>query len=204
MTRSQERHNMEVRAQQKAAEIQKVIEENARKEEERKDKIRQQQSEAEKRKHELDIKKQKWLQDKKKTLEEKEKHSEDVRKQNEDRLNVRINSIQSKRHEKESLMTKTQSEREWEHMIKKEYDLLRREDKLESVERISRANNYKKQKILEKIEFDNMKSQHVKKEKEKLLETRFQVRREADRQKKEVMEAFEHMKKKGKIDNKSL
>ena len=58
-------------------------------------------------------------------------------------------------------------------MIKKELDLIKREDKQESVERISRAQGYKKQKILEKIEFDNVKTQHVRKEKEKLLETRF-------------------------------
>ena len=70
-------------------------------------------------------------------------------------------------------MGRTQSQKEWDLMIKKELDLLKREDKQESVERISRAQGYKKQKIIEKIEFDNMKAQHVKKEKEKLLETRF-------------------------------
>ena len=41
-------------------------------------------------------------------------------------------------------MSKTQSQRDWELMMKKEYELLRREEKLESVERIQRAQNYKK------------------------------------------------------------
>lgn len=36
-------------------------------------------------------------------------------------------------------MTKTQTEREWSLMIKKEMDLLKREDKLENVERITKA-----------------------------------------------------------------
>jgi hypothetical protein len=49
-----------------------------------------------------------------------------------------------------------------------------------------------------------MKGEHIKKEKEKLLETRFHVRREADKQKQQIMEAFESMKKKGKIDNSQL
>lgn len=99
---------------------------------------------------------------------------------------------------------KTQNEKDWNLMIKKEMDLIKREDKQENVERIAKAQQFKKDKILEKIEFDNMKTQHVRKEKEKLLETRFQVRREADKQKTQIMEAFEMMKKKGKIDSASL
>lgn len=86
-------------------------------------------------------------------------------------------------------------------MLKREMDLIKREDKLENVDRIARAQEYKKQKVLEKIEFGNMKGEHLKKEKEKLLETRFSVRREADKQKQNILDAFETMKKKGKIDN---
>jgi hypothetical protein len=89
-------------------------------------------------------------------------------------------------------------------MLKREMDLIKREDKLENVERISKAQDYKKAKVLEKIEFGNMKTEHVKKEREKLMETRFAVRREAEKQKSTIMNAFESMKKKGKIDNKEL
>ncbi len=49
-----------------------------------------------------------------------------------------------------------------------------------------------------------MKTEHVKKEKEKLMETRFAVRREAEKQKQTILGAFENMKKKGKIDNQEL
>jgi len=35
--------------------------------------------------------------------------------------------------------------------------LIKREDRLENVERISKANEYRKAKILEKIEYDNIK-----------------------------------------------
>jgi hypothetical protein len=66
-------------------------------------------------------------------------------------------------------------------MLKREMDLIKREDKLENVERISKAQDYKKAKVLEKIEFGNMKTEHVKKEREKLMETRFAVRREAEK-----------------------
>ena len=72
-------------------------------------------------------------------LEEKEKHSEEVRKQMEEREKNRIEYIRTKRFEKDSVMTKTQTEREWSLMIKKEMDLLKREDKLENVDRINKA-----------------------------------------------------------------
>jgi len=101
-------------------------------------------------------------------------------------------------------MSKTQSEKDWVLMLKREKDLLKREEKLENVERIARAQEYKKQKVLEKIEFGNLKTELVKNEREKLMETRFAVRREAEKQKQTVLGAFETMKKKGKIDNNEL
>lgn len=45
-------------------------------------------------------------------------------------------------------MTKTREEKEYDLMIKKEIDLIKREDKLQNVERISKATNYKKDKLL--------------------------------------------------------
>lgn len=86
-------------------------------------------------------------------------------------------------------------------MLKREMDLIRREEKIENVERISRAQAYKKEKILEKIEYGNMKAHHINQEKAKLLETRFNIRKQADRQKKEIINVFETLKKQGKIDN---
>lgn len=70
----------------------------------------------------------------------------------------RLMNIRSKREEKDSVLEKTQSEKSWQMMIKREQDLIKREDRSENVERITKANEYKKQKILEKIEYDNMKS----------------------------------------------
>lgn len=66
-------------------------------------------------------------------------------------------------------------------MMKREMDLIKREDRLESVDRISKATDYKKGKILQRIEFGNLKGEHLKKEKDKLMETRFAVRREAEK-----------------------
>ena len=58
-------------------------------------------------------------------------------------------------------MAKTAAQKDWDMMMKKEMDLIRREDKQENIERIMKAQEYKKQKIMEKIEYDNMKTAHV-------------------------------------------
>jgi hypothetical protein len=81
-----------------------------------------------------------------------------VRQQMESVMHVRVESIKNKAHQRESVMAKTQTQRDWQLMIKNEQELLRREEKLTTVERIARAQEYKKQQILEKIEYDNAKS----------------------------------------------
>ncbi len=70
----------------------------------------------------------------------------------------RIDQIKSKRAEKNSVMDKTASEREWQLLYKKELEMIKREDRLENVARIAKAQDYKKNKILEKIDYDNAKS----------------------------------------------
>lgn len=51
----------------------------------------------------------------------------------------RIDYIKKKREEKDSVLSKTQNEKEWQLMLKREMDLIKREEKLENVERISKA-----------------------------------------------------------------
>jgi len=72
-------------------------------------------------------------------LDDKERHSLEVRKQMEVREFSRIDYIKKKREEKDSVLSKTQSEKEWQLMLKREMDLIKREEKLENVERISKA-----------------------------------------------------------------
>lgn len=95
----------------------------------------------------------------------------------------RVEFIKSKAQQREESMTKTMTQREWQLMIKKEQEMLKREEKWQTVERIARAQEYKKSLILEKIEYDNMKTQTLMSEKERLFASRASIRREADRQK---------------------
>ena len=55
------------------------------------------------------------------------------------RENSRVEIVKKKRETKDLSLTKTQTERDWQLMLKREMDLIKREDKLENVERIGKA-----------------------------------------------------------------
>ena len=67
--------------------------------------------------------------------------------------NDRVNILLDKRDAKEIQMAKTKEQREYELMIRKEVELIKREERLENVERIARANEHKKKLIMKKIEY---------------------------------------------------
>ncbi len=113
------------------------------------------------------------MEQRKRMLMEKDMHAQSTKKNMEMREEVRIKSIRDKRYEKDSIMIKTQSQKEWDVMLKKEEDLIKMEDKQENVKRIGKVTEFKKNQILGKIEYDNMKTQTVRQEKDKLMETRF-------------------------------
>ena len=82
--------------------------------------------------------------------------------------------------------------------------MIKREDSLENVQRIARANACHQRKIMEKIELDKRKGEQLAQEKRNMLETRFAVRRQAEKQKMELMKTVEQMKNKGKFDKDEL
>ena len=51
----------------------------------------------------------------------------------------RVNSILGIAQRKEESMAKTANEREWQNMTRKEQEALKREEKIETVQRIARA-----------------------------------------------------------------
>jgi hypothetical protein len=112
----------------------------------------------------------------------------------------RVNSILGVAQRKEEIMAKTANEREWQMMIHKEQEALRREEKQANVQRIARAQEYKKKIIMDKIEYDSNKADSLKLEKERLFSSRAIIRREADRQKQKILETFEKMRRKGRLD----
>ena len=82
--------------------------------------------------------------------------------------------------------------------------MLKREERLENVERIARANRYQAQLIKTKIDFDKVRGEQIMKEKADMLDTRFAVRRQAEQQKRAMLQTVEKMKKKGQFSKADL
>ncbi len=110
------------------------------------------------RKKTLDAEKQKEIAIKRQRMREKEAHSVEVRRGVDEALDFRTNSIKDKRSKKEMSMMETAGQRQWKMMIRKEEFDIKRQDRLENIQRIGKASTYKNEMTLAKIEFDSMKS----------------------------------------------
>lgn len=118
--------------------------------------------------------------------------------------NDRVNVLLDKRDAKEIQMAKTKEQREYELMIRKEVELIKREERLENVERIARANEHKKKLIMKKIEYQSIRGDQKIKEKRDMHQMRIDLRKQAEKQKLEIIAQVEDMKKKGTLDKQAL
>ena len=112
----------------------------------------------------------------------------------------KVNQIQMKREEQDLKVYETMEDKSRQIMIQKEANNLKRQDRVKTVERIMRQNDYHKDIIQEKIERDNAKAQAIKDQKNEILDQRRKMQKEAIVQKTKINEAFEKMKCKGKMD----
>ena len=64
----------------------------------------------------------------------------------------KVSNILEKRQHKEISMKMTQEQRNYDMMLRKEMEMIKREERLENVERIGRVNENKKMKVMQKIE----------------------------------------------------
>ena len=88
--------------------------------------------------------------------------------------------IERKRNELDFKVYMTMEEKQKQLTLKKEYENLKRKDRVKTVERIQRQNEYQKSKVQRKIELDNMRSLALKSEKEQIMEKRKVMRKEAE------------------------
>lgn len=85
-----------------------------------------------------------------------------------------------KRQKLDTKVQMTQQQRDEQLRLKMEFENLKRNDRKETVERISKIQQYKREKIMEKIISDDIRSQQLKSEKEALLVARGEMRKQAD------------------------
>jgi len=83
------------------------------------------------------------------------------------------------RSKKEHHLDEVYKKRNYDLKLKQEIDFLKREERLENVQRIARAQQFAKDQIMKKIEEDNIKGQNNKESKEYALKTRLDVKRHA-------------------------
>jgi hypothetical protein len=140
------------------------------------------------------------LEEKKKSEQSKEEHRRQVREQMKMREEDKRSTILKKIEENDKKVENTQSKLRTERIKKAEESAMKCEDRIETVNRIAKMNEYNKEQLLERIEQDNEKSRKVQMEKQALLAARSQLRRDIEKQKSKVMEEFERMKRKGKFD----
>ena len=81
---------------------------------------------------------------------------------------------------------------------------IKREERLENVTRIAKARDYQQAKVMDRINQDNQRGIALMNEKQELLNRRIIVRKQAEKQKMEVMQKFEHLKNKGNISPQEL
>lgn len=91
----------------------------------------------------------------------------------------RKQQIQAKRNEIDIKVYQTMEEKNKKQILKKEQENLKRIERIRTVERIQRQNEYHKKKIEQKIQLDNMKAKALKDQKEDLLEQRRVMQKEA-------------------------
>lgn len=82
-------------------------------------------------------------------------------------------------------------------------DLMKRTDKRENVERIMKVQQYEKEKLMEKIDEKMMKADNIKREKYQLIEQRQLMKKEIEKQKRDMFDKIQKLKQ-GKIDPNQL
>lgn len=160
--------------------------------------------EAEERKQIREKDEQRELREKQQRDLEKEQHRKNVQQQ---MLNVeesRRKKVLNDMKALEEMVKRSQTAAEKERQERARLLTLKRKDREENVKRIERINEYQREKIMERIEQDNERAERIRVEREALLQTRQNLRKQIDLQKEEMLVIFEKMKKKGKMEQKDL
>ena len=111
-----------------------------------------------------------------------------------------IESMLTAREQRDLKIKRANEDREYQMMVKKEMEMINRENKLENVARIGRANEYEHYKVMQKIQADKDKADEIARQRQQLLGLRANVRQQADRDRKDLNDTFESMRKKGNFD----
>lgn len=150
------------RAEQHSINIKRVIEQNSKREHDRKNEYFTKKDMAEERKREIDEIEDERRRQKMHDQWEKDQRRKQIKDNMESRLGNRIGGYLDKMHRQEEKMQEINAQKAHDMKMKKTMELIKQFDKQENVKRISKMQQYQRDKVLEKIEHDSEKAQRIK------------------------------------------
>jgi len=177
-------------SQKKQEEIQRVLAMNQAMEEKKRSDYYQKVALENQKKAELD--KVKKVEDVEKKAQEaaKEQKIKDVIRKNDELLSSRRNDILRKQNSTEQKYQHTQKMLKDQLDNKKNMDHLKLQDRLENIDRIREVQEYKKHKLLEKLDGDSKRVEGLKQGREDVVAMRQKLTREIQKQKEEMLKTF--------------
>jgi hypothetical protein len=112
----------------------------------------------------------------------------------------RVSRILTKQTQKETTIQKIREKQLFEESLKRNEAEMKRRDRFDAVQKLSRIQDYQKLKVLAKIESDAERAGEVQRQKEMLFEQRRRLRESITAKKKEILEKFEDIKKKNRSE----
>lgn len=184
----------------KEKQIQHVSEVNKAKEEARLKIYQDSVAKAEQLQSELQREKDKELKTKLEREHEKQGHIAQVRVRMQAIESDRVSRILTKQTQKETTIQKIREKQLFEESLKRNEAEMKRRDRFDAVQKLSRIQDYQKLKVLAKIESDAERAGEVQRQKEMLFEQRRRLRESITAKKKEILEKFEDIKKKNRSE----
>lgn len=159
--------------------------------------------EAEERRRQIEEEQEKEREMRKQLEREKEQQREQVLILNDTKQKQRIDEFTKKFNEKDEILHKIQIERQTVMTEKRNTDTLKRLDKRENVERIKRRQEYDRHKLQEKLNEKMERADKLQGDLSVLLVQRQNMRREIEKQKRDIMGKFEKLRE-GKLPPQEL
>ena len=168
---------------------------NAEKEEKRKQDYYAKQEEADRKKFEMELAQSRLEAEKGQRDRELEQKRQFVKENNEQLMNKRVNNYMNKMEQTDKKVAMVKSKLEHDMLVKNNMDFMREQDKQENIRRIQEMQEYRRQRLLEKINRDNDRSKIIRQEQDNMLHMKLKIRQEMEKHKEELMAKFQNKKK---------
>lgn len=131
--------------------------------------------------------------------QEKEDKRVHVKQNNEKIMSERVNNYMNKLEQTDYKVARAKARLEQDVLVKNNMDFMKELDRNENVRRIQDMQEYRRVKLLEKIEKDNERTRQIRQEQDNLLNMRLKIRQEMEQHKEQLMSNFADKKQRKKL-----